>query len=698
MTVSEIRSLMLEKVIPESLLPQNIAVCLMDENAAPPELDAFTFLNRLRSLGIGSADFLYLLKGCGAPEEAVSKIEQHPDMNLQTLIVTLESSGLTPKDYTRMLYTARQLWEHTITMRIDSGELEAAAKSRQEEQPEPQDPAGSEESAEQEAPVLTARQKKRTIDDLAEELGIAAEIEDEPEEKYTARQRKRRKEETAPETEPEQPAEVREDSPKARRNAIIAAAAGAAVLFAIDPLMDILGFTAPGSSGGEFQFASDNAAVFSEIYTAYTNGRISSGNTQKLSENEQIFGDMLISSGEELGVFSSGNTLWSAEPDGISVYALDSGGLAAHALPPDGAEFVKVLQTDSGVTAVYSGDTECGLIGVDGSGEIWSCGQSGTLTDIFCGEDVIRLGSVYTPGFTKSFTVDDVLEYLPYGSKNGQLTAFSPAEIAVSGSADGCSYAVWGEYAAENGEQKKRLAALGSPIYSGAESFTAAMTRENGSAELTSDGGSLVSAALPEITACAAGNGVIADAEISDGDVTVYLRDSALKPLAAFTTGGEIDHLRISGNVVYVGSGGSTVMAVDISDTSSPKALDLTSADGVVSGDYALCGAVSKTGITLTLYKLESGKSVQADSFAKALTASELESFRFSGTNCFVINSTDCSGAAYRYFDGVSVVDEFAELGRSRSLHTLYDDKTGYTGAAVVDGSLKLLSGDKILN
>lgn len=46
MTVSEIRSLMLEKVIPESLLPQNIAVCLMDENAAPPELDAFTFLNR----------------------------------------------------------------------------------------------------------------------------------------------------------------------------------------------------------------------------------------------------------------------------------------------------------------------------------------------------------------------------------------------------------------------------------------------------------------------------------------------------------------------------------------------------------------------------------------------------------------------------------------------------------------------------
>ena len=73
MTVSEIRSLMLEKVIPESLLPQNIAVCLMDENAAPPELDAFTFLNRLRSLGIGSADFLYRSRAAALPRKRSRK-------------------------------------------------------------------------------------------------------------------------------------------------------------------------------------------------------------------------------------------------------------------------------------------------------------------------------------------------------------------------------------------------------------------------------------------------------------------------------------------------------------------------------------------------------------------------------------------------------------------------------------------------
>lgn len=738
MTVSEIRSLMLEKVIPESLLPQNISVCLMDENAALPELDAFTFLNRLRSLGIGSADFLYLLKGCGAPEEAVSRIEQHPDMNLQTLIVTLEGSGFTPKDYTRMLYTARQLWEHTITMRIDIDDHESADESEpdiqcsgQEEPFEPEASAAAEQDGsdihpepaeapdpvktarqkkhhaentaektdrEQEsAPVLTARQRKRTIDDLAQELGKAADIEDEPAEKYTARQRKRRKEEAAPETEPEQPAEVREDSPKARRNAIIAAAVGAAVLFAIDPLMDILGFTAPGSSGGEFQFASDNAAVFSEIYTAYTNGRISSEKTQKLSENEQVFGDMLIKSDDGLGVFVSENTIWSAEPEGIGIYEIGSEMRTDLVIPPKDARFVKVVQTESGVAAVYSGKSECGLIGVDDSGELWNCGQSGTLTDIFCDEDIIRLGSVHTPGFTKSFTTDDVLEYLPWTSKDGQQTALSPAEIAVSGSADGCSYAVWGEYNAESGTQNKRLAALGSPIYSGAESFTAAMLRGAGSAAVTINDGKLVSAVLPEVTAYAVGNGIIADAEKSDGGVTVYLRGSDLKPLGAFTTGSKVDRLRISGNVVYVGSGGSTVMAVDITDPAAPNALDITSADGTVNDGLALCGAVSKNGLTLTLYKLENGKAVQADSFAKSLTASELGSFRFAGSNCFVINGTECSGAAYRYFDGVSVVDEFAELGRSRSLHTLYDDKTGYTAAAFTDGSLRFISGDRIM-
>lgn len=122
MTIGDMRRLMLKKVVPESLVPQNIIDFLIDENAQLPEPDAFTFLNRLRGLGIGSADFLYLLEGCGAPQQAVDKIKANPAMNLQGLIVTLEGSGMTSKDYTRILYTARQIWERTLTLRLETSE------------------------------------------------------------------------------------------------------------------------------------------------------------------------------------------------------------------------------------------------------------------------------------------------------------------------------------------------------------------------------------------------------------------------------------------------------------------------------------------------------------------------------------------------------------------------------------------------
>lgn len=122
MTVGEMRRIMLEKIVPESVVPQNMVNFLIDENAELPDPDAYTFLNRLRSLGIGSADFVYLLEGCGAPKAAVNKIKANPAMNLQGLILTLESSGMTAKDYTRILYTARQIWERTLTLRLETSE------------------------------------------------------------------------------------------------------------------------------------------------------------------------------------------------------------------------------------------------------------------------------------------------------------------------------------------------------------------------------------------------------------------------------------------------------------------------------------------------------------------------------------------------------------------------------------------------
>lgn len=760
MTVSRIRELMQERVVPESVLPQNIAAYLTDEDELPPELDAFTFLNRLRSLGIGSADFLYLLKGCGAPEEAVTKIEQHPDMNLQSLIVTLHDSGLTPKDYTRMLYTARQLWERTITMRIDLDEIQE--ETPPEQPTEPEKPEAPEKSENQER-IKTARQKKKSEQEFHEYVGVKpigkrnepdksepedTELSEEPEdikpEKSTriktARQKKKSEQEfreyvgvkpigrrnepdlsddpdetqvgeteeiytavqlkTKPEEETDENyEEPAEGSTRGRRGGIVAAAAGAAVLCALSAGIELMGFTSPENDAAQVHFAADNPEIFSEIYTAYNAGKIGGDYIQPMSDSAQAFGDLLISSGGQLGVFSSGNTVWAAESELITVYAVsgDEAAVTAEIKPPDGAQFLKVQQTENGIAAIFSGDYSCGISGIDSKGQTYISEQSGQLTEFYCSADIIRLGSVYTPEFTQSFTVDDLMNYLPWTAKGGSSAVLSPAEIAVSGSAQGCSYAVWAEYSTEKGEISGRMAALGNPFYSGAEFFTAAMYQDTKTLLLSLNGeAELQSKITPEITACAAGNGIIAAAERSADMATVYLLNPDLQPISGFTTGENISALRIDEDVIYITNGEKITMAADISDPASPKALELTAADGVINGEYALCGGKTSSGISITLYKLDGNKAVQADSYAKTLTEKELSSFSFRGINTAVVNGTELCGVAYRYFDGVSVVDEFAELGKSRSVRTLYDDPDGFTAAALLDNGLTLICGNRV--
>ena len=734
MTVSQIRDLMMERVVPESLLPQNIAACLIDEDAAPPELDAFTFLNRLRSLGIGSADFLYLLKGCGAPDEAVEKIEQHPDMNLQSLIVTLDGSGLTPKDYTRMLYTARQLWERTITMRLELDESQEqpsedpeqvqpvrTARQRRKEDNEFHEYAGVKPIGKhEELPSVepeeteklrprTARQRKKTEQEFREYAGVKpigrrgeSEEADKPErtDVYTAVQLKLPPEivgDTPEESaEPEQNEHPLEDSPAARRKAIIACIIGAAVVCAADAAVGFMGFSAPQTGSTELHFAVDNSEVFTEIYKAYTNARIGGGCVQPESPAAQVFGDLLVTGSRQLGSFSDGNSLWAAEPDVISVYDISGVADKIEILPPDGAQFVRVEFTGNGLTAVFTGDSFCGVMGADEDGKTWTSTQCGKLTDIYSSGDSIRLGSVYTPAFSESFTVDDELAYMPWTEYSGERTAILPAETAVTGKAQGCSYAVNSEYSA-NGEIKTRMAVLGNPIYSGAEFFSAVMYDDTQTLIVAMDGKSeLIYCNTAEAVAAACGNSFTATAEKSDNGVTVYIRDRDLKIVSAFNADSSITTMKFDGDSLLLGDKEKVTLAVDLSDAASPVPLELTAADGVVNGDYALCGSTASGGITLTLYKLDNGKAVQADSFSKTLTAAELESFTFSGANTTVVNGTECCGAAYSWFDGVSVVSEFSEMGRSRSVRTLYDDPDGFTAAAYTNDGLVLICGDRI--
>ncbi|MFR0872457.1 MAG: hypothetical protein ACLSG5_14340 [Oscillospiraceae bacterium] len=80
------------------------------------------------------------------------------------------------------------------------------------------------------------------------------------------------------------------------------------------------------------------------------------------------------------------------------------------------AEFVKVVQTDSGVTAVYSGDAECGLIGVDDSSETWSCGRS-ERSRIFSAARTSFGSEAFTRRDSRSRSPWTTYEYLPYGSR-----------------------------------------------------------------------------------------------------------------------------------------------------------------------------------------------------------------------------------------------------------------------------------------
>lgn len=177
MTVGEMRRLMVRKVVPENVVPQNIIDFLIDETAELPEPDAFTFLNRLRTLGIGSADFLYLMEGCGAPKAAVDKIRANPAMSLQSLILTLEKSGMTSKDYTRILYTARQIWERTLTLRLLNSEKIAEDNYPDENAPEEEYEEYSEPSFEE---VMEDEVKGEPMPELPDYTEFSDE-EDEPE-------------------------------------------------------------------------------------------------------------------------------------------------------------------------------------------------------------------------------------------------------------------------------------------------------------------------------------------------------------------------------------------------------------------------------------------------------------------------------------------------------------------------------------
>ncbi len=750
MTVSQIHDYMAEKVIPESVMPQNIAAFLMGEDGTIPEMDAFTFLNRVRALGIGSADFLYLLKGCNAPEEAVDKIENNPAMNLSNLIVTLDNSGLTSQDYTRMLYTARQIWERTLTMRIDKAAVAEAADEPdlQEDEQFPEAPA--ERSVDK---ILTARQlpKKTTIiEDIQhsrEEENARKLNENEPPqapekdkaEVMTARQLPKKPQQETETSDEEQPevmtarqlpkkeyigrddydAYYDEDRPVSRHNGKIAVAAVfSAVLIGLCGTMEYFGIKPVAKEQEEIACYQTEQLLFNDIYNSYSNGIIGSDSVYRYSRSRcELFGDLLIEQPEELGVYTLGGKAFVAEPDAVTIYELSdkTAAVAFTVSPPEGAEFIEAIPQPDMLTLVFADEDSAGIIACNSSGEVaYSAEQSGVLTDIYVGSDTVSLGTVYTPPFTHSFTVQQTECYLPQFILDGEAVAMQPYEVLVTPST-GCSYAVHGCYNLSDGSVASRTAALGSPVFSGAEEFFALLKTADGYSLLGRDTASqqLVCADTTGVTACDIGNSfetmlseeaqpydsnlkvsrrqaIVATAETSETGTDVYIRGIDMKPLAVLTNiSGTVTGLKMQDGVLYIFGENGVLVTANITAPQYPEILLPTAAKGMIKGDTALCTAISDGMVKLTLYRKTDSGIAEAGSTTRIITVAEkAEASLCSGSTIHI--GEELYGAAFSYFDGVSWVSEYAVFGKTKTAFTLFDEGN-FNCAVELDGSLYLL-------
>lgn len=760
MTVSQLRERMTEKVVPEKVMPQNIIAYLMDEDAEIPELDAFTFLNRLRGLGIGSADFLYLLKGCNAPEEAIAKIESNPAMNLNSLILTLDGSGLTSQDYTRMLYTARQLWERTLTMRIlnedapepDVKQYVPRAKIA-ESYPAPAEeilpaekilPAeeNTEEPAEQSVPEQeTEAEEAAPPEDYPEEDNQA---EEQPADMYSVdsiiaeltggkgNTQAPAQENAEPENEPAKSEEFREETaeeepqgeaseetelnitarvftetsqleklseselesenggqdgedaepdeePTKResggysKGALITSAAGAAVVVAVGAVIGALGF-APAEKQDKLRCAADAAEIFGEIYRSYNNGAVGGENiVTALSPETELFGGKLVNKPEGLGIYSVDGEIYFCGSGAVSVWG--KGELSA----PEGTEFISVFEQDGALFAVFTG-SESGFMRIEDGSEVYVSAQDGELCDIVIEDGAVKLGTAYVPDYKESFFASQTEFYLP--TAGGAL--ISPEQVLLSGE-DGCGYALSASYSLSDGSVQSVGAVLGNPIFASADGAYACIKSAEG-CELILRGEEPTSVSTSAVSAAAAGSGVYADYSPQEG--MLYIRGAdgtALSALNNFPK--QPQKLLFAGNTLVVFGEDGVILAADCTTPAQPVIIEQEPLYGAARGDYLLTVEDDDVGFRLTLWQNIDGAAQESSAYTKTLTAAEKKTLEFGGMDMFYVGE-GCAGAAYRYFDGVSVISEFVLFGKKHQVVTLYDDPTGITAISELDGKI----------
>lgn len=623
-----------------------------------------------------------------AVSEAVESVEENSAEYSED---TYESSEETPV-YTETIEPAKPYnGETTMIIQIDQEmlkqNLELLAKA-EEEAVRAEAARVAAEQAQQEARAAYAAAKEATgISDSAEDGEPLEETDDEPDSESVLPVK----------TGKQAPFVVSiPDEHTYHKGAIITAAVGAAVLAGTSVVVDVF---AGDPHTKTIVYAEISNDIFDEIYRAYYDEKAGGDKAAAyVPDYQTLFGDLLVNSGG-FGTFSDGEHVYSVTEETISVSVFKNGALTAadDLLPPDGTRFAAVFDDRGTLVAVFGGKRECGYMRISGGSALYTVRQDGFLTDFALEEDGVMLGSVYTPSFSRSFKAEDIEVFMP---SVGVEKTVMPVENVILSKTEGYSYAVSARYSLINGETESVYAAVGDPVFassdgrfvmSGEEKYLLIKTGET---ILTAEAESDSRVAFSK-KGCAVGKNNTVNLLSED---FVLMSQIANLPPSSLPQGNMPEAMRFKGDTLLIYGDTGLCRAADCSDMENPVIIALKEVNGAANSENALVLSAGGQGAELSYYILENGGAKEKYKFTKPLSAEELSTLKFGGVDAIVLDGERC-GASFSYFDGVSVISDYAVMSSGKletSVKELFDDKTGFTLAFKSGGDIYALCGNGI--
>ncbi len=510
----------------------------------------------------------------------------------------------------------------------------------------------------------------------------------------------------------------RDNAPRiSRKGAIIWAASGAAILVCAGAVIGVMVGKNSGNKSQSLEYAKGNAEIFNKIAKAYGAGTAGGESPSEPSPDySTLFGDLLISGegSNSLGSFtliSDRTEVYSVTESAISANVVENGTMRslADVAAPEDARFVAAFDEGGKLYALFSGK-QSGYVKVSGGKAEYTVKQDGVLTDYELADGEMRLGTVYTPVFTETFSIDDENTYLP---KTGTSElAVIPAESIVMTDTTGYSYGVSAGYSIENGERKTACAVIGNPVAASADGRFALNSDEDGllidtsgkksetrstdkllRAAFCKDGAAI----FEEKTAAENSNSNTENNSADDAN-KVTLLGGGLKPAAILSGVPEkITGMWFDGGILTISGDGNSILRVDCADLEKPNPLTLKTVVGVTAEHSALTLETYGNSLVITRYDLENGKVVKLCEYVKELPNEQLATLKLGDPKTVVINGAQ-SGVAYSFFDDVSVVSEYVVFasGQAPKTETLFDDSTGFTAAFANGGRISAVCGEGV--